>query len=108
MTDPQELARRYLALWEEYLAALLSDPSATQLWSSLAGDRRPSDTESEPGSQPGSPPGSAAAAGASDKRSRAVAELARRVAVLENRIAALERDRPAVARSRRRNRRVRV
>ena len=48
MTDPQELARRYLALWEEYLAALLSDPSATQLWSSLLGDRRPSDPGSEP------------------------------------------------------------
>ena len=33
MTDPQDLARRYLALWEEYLAALLSDPAAAQLWS---------------------------------------------------------------------------
>ncbi len=28
MTDPQDLARRYLALWEEYLVALLSDPAA--------------------------------------------------------------------------------
>ena len=26
MTDAQDLARRYLALWEEYLTALLSDP----------------------------------------------------------------------------------
>ena len=45
--------------------------------------------------QPGSPAGAAAAAGASDERSRSVAELARRVAVLEDRIAALERARPA-------------
>ena len=52
MTDPQDLARRYLALWEEYLAALLSDPSATQLWSWLLGDRRPSDPGSNPGASP--------------------------------------------------------
>src|SRR5271165_6969780 len=39
MTDPQDLARRYLAMWEEYLTALLSDPAAAQLWSLAIGGR---------------------------------------------------------------------
>ena len=33
MTDSQDLAHRYLALWEEYLTAVLTDPAgAPPLW----------------------------------------------------------------------------
>ena len=56
MTNPQELARRYLASWEDYLAALLSEPSATQLWvrCSAIGGRVTRATE--PGTESGSSP----------------------------------------------------
>ncbi len=39
MTDAQDLARRYLALWGEYLTALLSDPAGAELQCGLGAPR---------------------------------------------------------------------
>jgi hypothetical protein len=102
MTDAQDLARRYLALWEEYLTALLTDPAKVDLPHDRALGPRPDD------SSPGPEAGAAAVAGASGECCSVVAELARRVAALEDRIAAVEQRGLAPARPRRRDRRVRV
>jgi hypothetical protein len=47
MTDAEDLARRYLNLWQDYLTALMADlrgPGLLQIWiaaySALAGIRR--------------------------------------------------------------------
>jgi uncharacterized protein YceH (UPF0502 family) len=92
MSDAEELARRYLALWADYLSALAADPETGDLlrrWLSFGsqGDGRPT-------------AGAAAAAGAPGERDDAVAQLAARVAELERRLDRLEarrarrRDRP--------------
>src|SRR5579884_3053809 len=92
MSDAEELARRYLALWADYLSALAADPETGDLlrrWLSFGsqGDGRPT-------------AGAAAAAGAPGERDNAVAQLAARVAELERRLDRLEarrarrRDRP--------------
>src|SRR5579875_953243 len=46
-TDAEELVRRYLALWQEYLTALLAEPATAALpqawaglWSGLLSERR--------------------------------------------------------------------
>ncbi len=60
-SDADELARRFLALWEEYLAALLSDASSGELlgrlaafWPAPARDPRPGDDAAgEPEPEPG-------------------------------------------------------
>ena len=77
MTDPQDLARRYLALWEEYLTAVLTDPAdAPPLWGWAFGRLQPD----EQGRDPGSAGGAAPAAGSFDHRVWSVAELAHRLA----------------------------
>jgi hypothetical protein len=121
MTDADELARRYFALWADYLTALVSDPQAAALmqrWLELTGQfaqasGKPADERAGaavpawpplPGAAaPGPTPAAAASAGASDERGDAVDELARRIGELERRLAAVER-RPAARRSRRRDR----
>jgi uncharacterized protein YceH (UPF0502 family) len=91
MSDAEELARRYLALWGDYLSALAANPETADLlrrWLSFGtpGDGR-------------SPAGAAAAAGASGERDDAVAQLAARIAELERRLDKLE-----AGRARRRDR----
>jgi hypothetical protein len=105
MTDAQDLARRYLALWEEYLTALLADPPGLGLlwgWTGGAAD------DGAPAAEAGPEIGAAPAAGPSDERLRAVAEFADRLAAIEARLAALEQARPAPSRPRRGNRRLRA
>src|SRR5262245_50871860 len=107
MTAAEDLVCRYLALWQDYVTALLTDlalPDGTNS-SPCVGDPG-SDDQPIPGQHPASesPAGTATAAGASHERDDAVADLARRLARLEERIAALERARPPAARARGRDR----
>src|SRR5580658_8920866 len=118
MSDADELARRYFALWADYLTALVADPQAAEMlqrWIAFTGQFAKASGEPSGGSFAGWPPipprpnasGSAAAAaastGASDERGDAVGELAGRVGELERRLDALER-RPAARPARRGNR----
>src|SRR6516164_8784253 len=112
MTAAEDLARRYLTLWQDYVTALLADmatPEVLQQWvaggSADTGDPR-SDDQSGCKLLPTPKPaaGAATAPGPSRECRDAVADLARRLAVLEERLAALERRRPATARARRGNR----
>src|ERR1700733_11992466 len=119
MSEADELARRYLALWAEYLTALTADPQAAELlqrWIAVtaqfaqgSGERGASPFAAwPPGAAPAGPPhgpqaDAAAAAGASGGGGDAVGELARRVDQLERRLAELEPG-PKAARPRRRNR----
>jgi hypothetical protein len=123
MDDADELARRYFALWGEYLTALVADPQAAELLQRLiaftgqfaghlpgasdapAGFAFPAwpPTPAADGS-PGRPQAVAAPApGSPGERDDAVGELARRVGELERRLAAVER-RPQTQRPRRRSR----
>jgi hypothetical protein len=86
MSEEDELARRFVALWAEYLTALAGDQQALgvlrrwlALCRGLPGERAPR-----------SPGDAAAAAGASDGGDAAVVELARRVDDLAERLARLE------------------
>src|SRR5262249_56849115 len=116
MTDAADLARRFLVLWEDYLTAVLSDPSEVevlQCWvkavSALArGPGLRDGAASAQVGQPGPPADAASIARAPSERDDAVVELARRLAALEERIAALEHHGRAPPRPRRRNRRVRT
>jgi hypothetical protein len=121
MNNVDELARRYFALWTEYLTALVAEPQAAELmrrWVAFTGQFAtvPGSTGDGsgaplPGWPPipsglrpgGSPPTAAPAAGASGERGLAVDELARRLGELERRLAALEQ-RPKARRPRRGNR----
>src|SRR5438270_1264909 len=77
MDEPEDLARRFFALWGEYLGALSGDPQTLALWQRwLAPDASP--VPGERGAT-GPAPGAAAAAGASGERDAAMAELTRRV-----------------------------
>src|SRR5947208_16710320 len=89
MSEAEDLARRFLALWADYLTALMADPHAAEpmrRWLAMM--------TSGPGfkaSDPARPPaGAAPAAGASGERDAAVAELARRIDQLGERVAVLE------------------
>ena len=112
MSEADDLARRFFALWTEYLTALLSDPKTAALlqgWVGLAG-RMPGiwPADSGGGTPSRSPSGAAAAATASGEREPAVADLARRIDELAERVAALEdageRLRGSAGVARRRNR----
>jgi hypothetical protein len=118
MNDADELARRYFALWAEYLTALVADPQTAEMlqrWIAFTGQFAKSAGESGgspfpawppiPAGFPASGPKAAAStvAGASGERDDAVGELAQRVGELERRLAALER-RPAARRPSRGNR----
>src|SRR5277367_6525185 len=118
MDDADELARRYFALWADYLTALLADPQTAALlqrWIAFAGQFATSPGEHADSPFPAWPPipsatgptnrsqtAAAAAAGASGERDDAVGELASRVDELERRLAALERG-SSIRRSRRGN-----
>src|ERR1700680_1848144 len=108
MTDAEDLARRYLALWRDYVTTLLTDltmPEAVQHWaagcSEHFGDLGPGDQSVRrqlPAAEPAA--GTATAPGPSRERDDAVADLARRLARIEERVAALVRGRRRVARPR--------
>ena len=112
MTDAEDLARRYLVLWQDYVAALLADlttPEVLRHWLAdrleptghpKSGDQ--SMHERDPGPEPAA--GTAAAPGPSRERDDALADLACRLARIEERVAALERGRRPVARARGRGR----
>jgi hypothetical protein len=108
MNDADELARRYLALWTEYLTAFLADPRALETmkrWIAFTGQftypgSGKAGVTGEGGAAPVPPlppifgpfgplPSPPAAAGGAD----AVAALTRRMDEIEHRLAALEADR---------------
>jgi hypothetical protein len=119
MSDADELARRYFALWADYLTALISDPQAAELlqrWAAFtaqfaraAGERGGTPFAAWPPVPPadersnGPTVDATTPAGASRQRDDAVGELTRRVDELERRLAASERNSKA-ARPRPRNR----
>jgi hypothetical protein len=116
MSDADELARRYLALWTEYLSALVADPQAAELlqrWLAVTGQFAKAAGEHAgafawpPVPPVGSPADAAAAAGASGERDAVMGKLARRVAELERRLAALEPE-PKPARAGKRDRKSRA
>jgi|SRR5712692_9305303 len=112
MSEADDLARRFFALWAEYLAALVSDPKAAaplRQWFALAaGSLHGAMAGNGAAAWPRSTPDAAPAAGASGERDAALAELARRVDELAERVAALEHARghgePAPGGTRRRHR----
>src|SRR5436305_253070 len=105
MSEADDVARRFIALWGDYLTALAADPKMAEplhRWLGLvaaampgwpAGEAGPSGPSRAPAR---SPADAAASAGASGERDAAVAELARRLDELEARIAALERRREGI------------
>jgi hypothetical protein len=100
MSEDEDLARRFFALWEEYLTALAGDPGALEplrRWLALVAGMVPGNATAGPAGD------AAAAAGASGGGEPVVAELARRVDELAERVAALERAvAPAAGKPRRR------
>ena len=95
-SEEDDLARRFFALWAEYLGALTADPKMTESlgrWLAFAAGalKNPAPGNAPPGSAPGSAADAATVAGASGERDAAVAELARRVDELARRVAELER-----------------
>ncbi|HEU0217697.1 MAG TPA: hypothetical protein VFQ90_13650 [Stellaceae bacterium] len=105
MTDADELARRYLSLWTEYLTKLLGDPRALEMlkrWLALTGQfSYPAAGSTPAGGAPfpawppffapfGPPVPPAADSGSA--QADAVAALIERVDQLERRLAALERE----------------
>jgi hypothetical protein len=111
----EDLARRYLNLWQDYLAALMADlgePGLLQLWtaacSALARNPPPREPAvCEQARSPGPPACTAPVTGASRERDDIMADLASRLALVEDRLAALERLEQAAARPRGRDRRAR-
>src|SRR6516225_6612454 len=99
MTDPEDLARRYLTLWAEYLAALWveigaagpPEPRHVAEPASAAASAPAEDGAGASSGEAGPAPGAAPAAGAPRRYDDIVAELARRVAALEDRVAGIER-----------------
>jgi hypothetical protein len=107
MTDPDELARRYLSLWTEYLTALLGDPRALEMlkrWLALTGQFSYPGTGSSPAPggapfaawppffAPFGPPVPPVSGDGGTAQADALAALAARVEQLETRLAALERE----------------
>ena len=111
MSDADDPAQRYLALWTQYLTALLADPGAMETlkrWVSFTQEfsyPAPGSAQRNEAPVPLWPPffgpfGMAAAPGTATEGGEAVAALARRIDELERRLAALER-KPGAARPRR-------
>ena len=98
MTAAEDLACRYLSLWQDYVTALLTDltvPEAVQDWAARCSERLGdlgSGDEAVRGQLPAAEPaaGAATAPGPSRERDDAVADLACRLALIEERVAALE------------------
>ena len=112
--DADELAQRYLALWTEYLTALLANPQAIETlnrWMAFAGQFSYPAPDVPPGQNmpfPAWPPffgpfGAPSAPPVAGAAPDEIAELTRRVAELEQRLDALER-KPGSAPARRRDR----
>jgi hypothetical protein len=100
MSEAEDVARRFIALWGDYLTALSADPKTAEpirRWLGLFAAAMPDLAPHEAGrSGPARPPAdAAAAAGASGEHDAVVAKLARRLDEIESRIAALERRRAA-------------
>jgi hypothetical protein len=98
MSEADDVARRFIALWGDYLSALAADPKLAEplhRWLGLGAAAMPGSParEAGPAGSSRSPADAAPPAGASGERDAAVAELARRLDELENRVAALERRR---------------
>jgi ubiquinone biosynthesis protein UbiJ len=105
--DFQELARRYLALWQDQLMATASDPELSEmlarffalaaptaawtstLWRQMQAGAAPTHDHVAP-EQPPEPARAAPAAVAPDDRGGSVDRLSRRIAALEERLARLE------------------
>jgi hypothetical protein len=105
MSEADDVARRFIALWGDYLTALAADPKMAEplhRWLGLVAAAMPGSParEAGPAGSARSPADAAAAAGASGERDAAVAELARRLDELEIRLAALERRRRPVSSTR--------
>src|SRR5215469_14962454 len=106
MADPDELARRYLSLWTDYLTRLLGDPRALEMlkrWLALTGQFSYPDAGSSPTTAgapfpawppffaPFGPPVPPTTDGG-PAQANSVAALTERVDQLERRLAALERE----------------
>jgi hypothetical protein len=99
MTDAEDLARRYLNLWQDYLTALMADlrgPGLLQIWiaaySALAGNPPPRDPAAVEQARPSGPTaGTAPVAGTSRERDDLMVGAASRLARVEDRLAARER-----------------
>jgi hypothetical protein len=115
MSDAEDLACRYLHIWQDYLTALMVDLRESrflEFWiaacSALARDPLPRDPAAvEQTWPPGSSPSAAPAASASGEHDDVMADLVGRLARVDDRLAALERIGQAAARPRGRNRRAR-
>ena len=104
MTDPDELARRYLSLWSEYLTALVGDPRALEMlkrWLTVTGQFSYPAAGSPPAAgarfpgwppffAPFAPPVPPTSGDGGPAQEDALAALAERVDQLERRLAALE------------------
>src|SRR5208282_5602045 len=96
--DLAELARRYVALWQEQLIAMAADPAFAQGMAGLFKGLSPQQGGfghgfgvPEPGSaEPGPAPRAAPAGAAPGQRQPDLVHLASRLAALEKRLAALE------------------
>ena len=113
MTDTEELTERYLALWTQYLTALMANPQAMETlkrWAEFAGRfSYPASGATQPGNAPfpAWPPffGPFAPPLQAGAGADGLAALTRRVDELERRLAALEDDaKPRARRARRRTR----
>jgi hypothetical protein len=110
MNDADELARRYLALWTEYLTAFLADPRALETmkrWIAFAGQfAYPAPGKAGAAGEGGNPPMPALPpifgpfgplpmtnpiAAATGERDAAIDQLSRRIEALDERLGALER-----------------
>jgi hypothetical protein len=104
ISEADDLARRFIAVWADYLSALVADPKTSEplrRWFAIAVGSLQNPSAGDvptgvpprppPGSPPGSPTDAATAAGPPGERDALVAELARRVDELAQRVAALER-----------------
>jgi hypothetical protein len=87
MSDAADLARRFLAAWEDYLTALLTSASAAAIRDSGSRDGAANQRSGPPGPAAGAAP----VGGALGERNDALVELAERLAHLERRLAAVER-----------------
>src|SRR5258706_13003910 len=93
MSEADDVARRFIALWGDYLSALAADPKMAEplhRWLGLVAAAMPGSPtrEAGPAGSARSPADAPAPARASCERDAAVAELARRPDELENRLAA--------------------
>ena len=92
-TDIESLARRFLDLWQEQLAAMAANPEFAGSAERILNAFKPGQTERAAGDSPGSSDDAfrtAAARVSPDARDDAIRRLERRLAALEKRLTALE------------------